>query len=320
MDGKPDGGVTWASFPPSSFTDFYSTVVDAPADTVELVRNDGVVLARYPPLSRIGYRFPQNSPPMQAVHTAAGAVAFAEGESPLDGEPRLYAAHQLGSLPLSVIYGLHANSLREEWLGDLRPIVMTTAAAVGCLLVLTWLVTRRARQEEVALERARVEAELRAEAEAALRRGQGLEILGQITAGVAHDFRNVVHAMQGGLDLVRRALDNGDLARARVVIDMIAETAERGAGLTKRMLRVAAKPQVDQGNANEMREEADPLAVVQTVSELLKRTIGSNWTVRTQVEPAGPPRRVRAEPVKLEAALLNLAINARDAMVAGGEV
>ena len=321
MDGKPDGGVIWASFPPSSFTDFYATVVDAPADTVELVRNDGVLLARYPPLSRpIGYRFPEKSAPMQAAHAAARAVAFAEGESPLDREPRLYAARQLSNLPLTVIYGLHANSLRQEWLRDLRAIVMTTAAAVACLLALTWLVTRRARQEEVALERARVQAELRAEAEAALRRGQGLEILGQITAGVAHDFRNVVHAMQGGLDLVRRALDNGDLTRAKVVVDMIAETAERGAGLTKRMLRVVAKPQVDQGNANETRGEADPLAVVQAASELLKRTIGSNWTVRTQAEPAGVPQHVRAEPAELEAALLNLALNARDAMPAGGEV
>ena len=321
INGQPDGGVLWAAFSPSGFANFYATVVQTPADTVALVRNDGVLLARYPPLSRLaGHQLPLDSAPMKAARAATSSTAFAEGESPFDGKPRLYAARQLGNLPLSVIYGLHADSLRLDWLRDLRINVVATAVAMAFLLVLTWLVTRRARREEAALERARVEAELRAEAEAALRRGQRLEILGQIAAGVAHDFRNVVHTVRGGLELVHRALDNGDLARAKVVVDMVAETAKHGEGLTKRMLRVAAKPPAGRDDPAKNVAPSDPVSVVHAVGELLKSTIGGNCTVQVQVEPAGVPRRVRGEPAELEAALLNLALNARDAMPAGGVV
>jgi signal transduction histidine kinase len=319
-DGKPDGGVLWASFPPSSFVDFYATVAEAP-DTVELVRNDGTLLVRYPSLPRpTGYRLPPNSAPMLAVHAAARAAAFATGQSPFDGEPHLYVARQLGSLPLSVIYGLHTDSLRHEWLRDLRVLVVSTAAAMALLLLMTWLATHRARVEEEALERARAESELRAEAEAALRRRQRLEILGQITAGVAHDFRNVVHAMQGGLDLVRQALEAGDLTRANVVIDMVAEAAERGAGLTKRMLQVARQSGASQQDATGTNATCDPLAVVRATIELLERTIGSKWDIQLQVEPAGVPQKVRGEPAEFEVALLNLALNARDAMPSGGDI
>jgi two-component system, NtrC family, sensor kinase len=320
-DGKPDGGVLWASFPPNGFSDFYATVAEIPADTVELVRNDGVLLVRYPSLPRAtGYQLPPNSAPMQAVHAAARAAAFAMGQSPFDGEPHLYVARQLGSLPLSVIYGLHTDTLRHEWLRDLRVLVGTTAAAMALLLLMTWLVTHRARVEGEALERARAESELRAEAESALRRRQRLAILGQITAGVAHDFRNVVHSMQGGLDLVRQALETGDLTRANVVIDMVAEAAERGAGLTNRMLQVASQSGVSQQEATETRATFDPIAVVRTTIELLERSIGSKWTIRLQREPTGVPQKVRGEPAEFEVALLNLALNARDAMPSGGDI
>jgi signal transduction histidine kinase len=319
-DGKPDGGVLWASFPPASFADFYATVAETP-DTVELVRNDGALLVRYPSLpGPTSYRLPSTSAPMQAVHAAARAAAFATGLSPFDGEPHLYVARQLGSLPLSVIYGLHTDSLCHEWLRDLRVLVVTTAAAMALLLLMTWLVTHRARVEEGALERARAESELRAEAEAALRRRQRLEILGQITAGVAHDFRNVVHTMQGGLDLVRRALETGDLTRANVVIDMVAEAAERGAGLTNRMLQVARQSGISHQAAAETRATSDPLVVVRTAIELLERTIGSKWNIRLQMEPTGVPQLVHGEPAEFEVALLNLALNARDAMPGGGEI
>jgi signal transduction histidine kinase len=326
MDGKPDGGLIWASLLPGGFTNFYATVVETPGDTVALLRDDGALLARYPPLSQpTASRLPLDSAPMRAARAAtgatAGATAFVEDESPVDIAPRLYAARRLGNLPVSIIYGLHADGLRLDWLREVRVIVTATAAAMAFLLVLTWLVTHRSLREEVALERARVDAELRAEAEAALRRGQRLEILGQIAAGVAHDFRNVVHAVRGGMDIVRRALDDGDVTRAKDVVDMVAGAAERGDRLTKRMLQMVTKPRGDDEQPTETGMEfSDPVAVAELTSELLKRTIGNNCTVRLQVDPSGLPRRVRGEPAELEAALLNLALNARDAMPSGGEV
>ena len=256
MDGKPDGGVIWASFQPGGFANFYATVVETPGDTVALLRDDGALLASYPPLSQAtASRLPLNSAPMRAARAAtdaaAGVAAFVEDGSSLDGAPRLYAARRLGNLPLSIIYGLHPDSLRLDWLREVRVIVTATAAAMAFLLALTWLVSHRSLREEAALKRARIDAELRAEAEAALRRGQRLEILGQIAAGVAHDFRNVVHTMRGGIYIAQRALDNGDVTRAKDVVDMVAGAAERGEKLTKRMLQVAAKPRGKDENPTE---------------------------------------------------------------------
>jgi signal transduction histidine kinase len=204
---------------------------------------------------------------------------------------------------------------------ELRIMAVITGAMMASLLGLTWVVARRANREEDALERARVEAELRAQAESALRRGQRLEILGQIVAGVAHDFRNVAQAVLGGLDLVRRALDNGDLGRASIVIDLVAESAERGAGLTERMLRVVRVPRAEpNGPAEPRAETSDPVASVRAAAELLAPTIGRNCIIRIHTEAADVPRRVQGDPAELEAALLNLMLNARDAMPEGGEI
>jgi signal transduction histidine kinase len=160
---------------------------------------------------------------------------------------------------------------------------------------LEWRVEERTREREAAL--------------AQVHEMQKLESLGQLTGGVAHDFNNLLMAILGNLDLVR---DNfsGD-PRSLRLIERAIEGAERGASLTQRMLAFARR--------QELRPEAvDVAALVGSVIEMLRQSVGPTVQITTEFQTDLAPTRV--DPNQLELALLNLAVNARDAMPDGGRL
>jgi signal transduction histidine kinase len=138
---------------------------------------------------------------------------------------------------------------------------------------------------------------------------QKLESLGQLTGGVAHDFNNLLMAILGSLDVLRdNFLNNPKLLK---LIDGAIEGAERGAALTQRMLAFARR--------QELRPEiADLAELVGGTIEMLRRSVGPTIKVTTELQPDLAP--VRIDPNQLELALLNLAVNARDAMPDGGDL
>jgi CheY-like chemotaxis protein len=138
---------------------------------------------------------------------------------------------------------------------------------------------------------------------------QKLESLGQLTGGLAHDFNNVLMAILGNLDLVARNLPDGAPGKSLVTAAILA--AERGATLTKRMLAFAR------------RQELQPEAVsvprlVNGMTEMLRRSLGPAIEIATEFEDR--LSFVCVDPNQLELALLNLALNARDAMPSGGRL
>jgi signal transduction histidine kinase len=136
---------------------------------------------------------------------------------------------------------------------------------------------------------------------------QKMESLGQLTGGAAHDFNNVLMAILGNLDLLNHTLA-GNAATARLV-DSAIVAAERGAALTRRMLAFARR--------QELRPEAvDVARHVGGMVEMLRRSIGP--TIEISVDFAEDLSPVRVDPNQLELALINLALNARDAMPQGG--
>jgi signal transduction histidine kinase len=147
----------------------------------------------------------------------------------------------------------------------------------------------------------------REEALAQVHQMQKLESLSHLTGGVAHDFNNLLMAILGNLDLVRKRLP-ADVRMQRLV-DGAIQAADRGATLTKRMLAFARR--------QELRPEAvDVAKLVESIIEMLRRSVGPTMRIRTEFEPNLPLTRV--DPNQLELALLNLAVNARDAMPNGG--
>ncbi|WP_159982223.1 MULTISPECIES: PAS domain-containing sensor histidine kinase [unclassified Novosphingobium] len=147
------------------------------------------------------------------------------------------------------------------------------------------------------------------QAQQAFYQSQKMEAIGQLTGGVAHDFNNLLAAIVGSADLARRRMGQGqDITR---FLDNIMEAAQRGATLTQRMLAFARR--------QDLRLEAvDLAALVRGMAELLERTIGSGVTIDTQFPLT--LQTVRADPAQLELGLLNLAVNARDAMPDGGRI
>ncbi|MGN6570658.1 MAG: PAS domain S-box protein [Pseudolabrys sp.] len=145
------------------------------------------------------------------------------------------------------------------------------------------------------------------EAREALLQAQKMEAIGQLTGGIAHDFNNLLMAVLGSLELVRKRVpDDPKILR---LLDNATQGAERGAALTRRMLAFARRQELKQ-------EAVDIPNLVRGMTDLLQRSIGPTVTIETRFPLALPA--VWADANQLEMALLNLAVNARDAMPEGG--
>ncbi|WP_366552972.1 PAS domain-containing protein [Aquibaculum sediminis] len=142
-----------------------------------------------------------------------------------------------------------------------------------------------------------------------LREAQRLDAIGHLTGGIAHDFNNLLTVILGNAELLSESLaDNPDLAR---LADMTGSAALKGAELTARLLAFARKQPLNP-------KAVDVNALVQGLEEMLRRTLGE--TIEFQVLPAEDDPAALVDAPQLESALLNLCINARDAMPNGGKL
>ena len=197
----------------------------------------------------------------------------------------------------TVIGVLDAQSGTEAAFNDLDVFTLQTVAG----------------QLAVAIENARLYEELRRSlqdlqhTQEQLIQSQKMEAVGRLAGGVAHDFNNQLTAIMGYADILRASLADGDVRRADVA--EIQRAAGRAAELTRQLLAFSRKqvlrPQV-----------VDLNDLVREMQGMLQRLIGENIQLATQF--AGGPLRVRADPAQLEQVVMNLAVNARDAMPHGG--
>lgn len=168
------------------------------------------------------------------------------------------------------------------------------------------------RTEELgaAYGRLRKEEEQRRSAQDALRHAQKMEALGQLTGGIAHDFNNVLTVVVGNLERLRGRLADGNGTLLRLV-DNALRASERAERLTRQLLAFSRKqklaPQI-----------LDLRAVTEIMGDMLRRTAGERIKIKTSAPPG--LWRVRVDLNQFEMALLNLAINARDAMPSGGTI
>jgi signal transduction histidine kinase len=150
----------------------------------------------------------------------------------------------------------------------------------------------------------------RIKAEDALRQAQKMEAIGQLTGGVAHDFNNLLTVIMGGLDTIRRAKPE-DTARIKRAADMALVGTQRAASLTSRLLAFSRRQPL----------APKPLELnmlVRDMTELLHRTLGE--TIELEAVMASRLWAVEVDQNQLESAILNLAVNARDALPEGGKL
>ena len=194
-------------------------------------------------------------------------------------------------------------------------VLALTAALIVLILGIAQGTLRRANRELAARARdlsdanaeLKVQVEERGKAEEQLRQAQKMQALGQLTGGIAHDFNNLLTVIQGSADMLRRpGLDERKRIR---FAEAILRTAERAATLTGQLLAFARRQPLKP-------ERIDLNARIEAMAELLDRALGERVAIRTRLQPGLCP--IAADPAQLEAAILNIAVNARDAMARGG--
>lgn len=170
------------------------------------------------------------------------------------------------------------------------------------------LLERRVDERTLALRR---EIKEREEIEAELRQAQKMEAIGQLTGGIAHDFNNILAGISGSLQLIRRLLDLNRVAEIGRFTDNALASVERAAALVHRMLAFSRRQAL-------ALTSVDVNALMLGLDDLLRRTVGESITI--EMELMAGDCFARTDAPQLESALLNLAINARDAMPEGGRL
>ena len=202
---------------------------------------------------------------------------------------------------------------KAETRGDLSDYVNRYAHADGTVRWISWRATTEgpliySYGRDITAERLQAEALDRAEE--GLRQAQKMEAVGQLTGGIAHDFNNMLAVIMGSLDLLDRRLTPED-GRARRYLSSALEGAKRAASLTKRLLAFSRqqplRPEVI--NANRL---------VSEMSDLLRHSLGAQ--VRLETVLGGGLWNIDVDPNQLENVILNLGVNARDAMPDGGRL
>jgi signal transduction histidine kinase/CheY-like chemotaxis protein len=304
----PDGtlnGVVWVSLHPQYFTDFYAGLAeDEPGLLVKMFRSDGVILARRPPAPDGAVRLPGNSPLLVAA-SQNRTEGVLEGES-MDGEHRLTSFRKLDRYPIYVAAGVPRILVLEAWQRRTALLAAFTFPTAMALIYIAWVALRRTRRELAAVNELHQEVEHRARAENALRQVQKLEALGRLTGGVAHDFNNLLMVVSNNLHLLRRLQPTLQDSRELAAIARAVGSGER---LTRQLLAFARRQPL----------HPEVLSLQERLPALLALvgpTLGPRIESECVVEPDTPS--VEVDAAELELAIINLAVNAKDAMPDGG--
>lgn len=304
-DGSFAGLVSVGLYP-AYFRRFHADLVSGePGAMVTMFRADGVVYSRMP-AEGAPARIAVDGALMQRVLTGGGVPAFI-AQSPIDGRTRILSHRKVGKYPIYMAVGVDVAAVRAGWLKEMAVLAALGVLPLGGLLFAAVVATRRTRQAFDAAERLHAETHARQRAEQALFQSKKLEAVGRLAGGVAHDFNNALMVVSGNLFILRRLL--GD-QHARYT-DAISRGVDSASKLTKQLLAFSQQNTL----SPEILRLQDRLPAIGPV---LAPVLGSEITLSLSVAPDVPP--VTADPAELELTLVNLALNARDAIEGRGQL
>lgn len=304
----PDGafdGVVVAAVSLERFTSFYRGITATRANSVTLARTDGTVLSREPPTTTGATTLTPASGFMRSIRTG-GKHYRTIGE--LDGIERIHAIEPVGDYPVYVSYGLALSGLTNLWLLDISVYAMFALGASVSLVSVSWLALRQARNEQRLVIQWQEEVHRRESAEQALRQTQKMEALGQLTGGVAHDFNNLLMVIGGNIELLKKKAAGVGADRQIAAIE---HAAHNGEALTRKLLAFSRRRLVKSTSI-------DLAPFVSRALDLVKPSLPPEVEIRTAIPADVWP--VRADADDLELSLVNIVLNARDAMDNGGVV
>jgi two-component system, NtrC family, sensor kinase len=291
-------GVVAVAVVPQYFEEFYALIGRSPGSLYALIRGDGKFLARYPEqpqrLRTLGPGSGLETAIAQGRERALYTVA-----SQIDGAERRIGYLKLEGFPVYVIAGLETSAIRAEWIATMASHLFFGVPATLFILFIIAIALRRTR-------RLYDEAERREAAEGALRQAQRLEAIGHLTGGVAHDFNNLLMIVSGSAERLRRDLTS---EKHRRLIDMIMNATSRGESLTRQLLAFSRRQMLTPA-------VIDLSKRLPALKDMLNRSLRDD--IATEVVVPDETCAVKVDPSELELAMLNLAVNARDAMPKGG--
>jgi two-component system NtrC family sensor kinase len=302
-DGKFNGVIAVA-VSLDRFSDFYRDITSVAENSVTLGRTDGAVLAREPPITTGASKLTPASGFMRSIRTG-GTVYRTIGE--LDGIERVHSIVPVGNYPVYVSYGVSVTAMRKQWLLDVLLFGAFATSAAIALFAVSLLALRRVRNEQRLTRQWQEEVQRRESAEAALRQTQKMEALGQLTGGVAHDFNNMLMVIGGNVEMLKKKVGPG----AERQIAAIEHAAHSGEALTRKLLAFSRRRLV-QSRAIEL----GPF--VPKVADLVKPSLPPEIELTIDIPADVWP--VQADADDLELSLVNIVLNARDAMPDGGIV
>jgi len=303
-DGRFRGMVTIA-LRPSYFNAFYRELLgDSATISLGLARADGEVLAWFPDRPSTPTALTANSP-LRAAYKAGARSGVVKMVSGFDNELKIVAFRRVGAYPVFVSSGYPISTIWDQWYRHLSVLALSILAPCVVLWGVIGQSLRRLAIEEEAWERWQAEASMRRSIESAYRQARKMEALGNLVGSVAHDFNNLLMIVSTNVQIARR--------RGPVGLDRELSAMERalksGQSLTRQLLGVARK--------QPLRSEVIAFGQwVSAVRELLRASLGAKVALTVEVSP--DVGMVRVDPAELELALINVAVNARDAMPNGG--
>jgi PAS domain S-box-containing protein len=199
----------------------------------------------------------------------------------------------------------------ERWFGTATDITEIVAERTAEMAAANEKLREEIFERSLAEERLRSEIQERARAEEQLRQASKMEAVGRLTGGLAHDFNNLLTVVMGNVEAMQRKLKDGGDEKIKNYAEFAMQGAKRAAALTKRLLAFSRGQPLDPEpvNANDL---------VASMTELFARTLGEKVSLKTAV--VENLWTVEADPNQFEASLLNLVVNARDAMPKGGSL
>ena len=302
------------------FEDFYRAVELSENGAILLHRRDGLVLARFPHSEAVIGQSYADLPPFKEVlaHGMAGTLLM---DSPLDGNRRVLAIRALKMFPVAVNVSVGEIRVLSVWRRQAAVFGLTAALVAAVTVGLLLTLSGRSRDRERLVQRLRdakeaaeaatarmaAEADERERMEGALRQAQRSEAVGQLTRGVAHDFNNLLSIVMGNVDLLERSLSPEEKTLGRLATMRAA--AERGATLTGQLLAFSRRQPL-------LPRAADLNALVNGLRDLVQSAVGSRIKLQFRLQPDLCAALI--DLAQIELVVLNLAINARDAMPQGG--
>jgi two-component system, NtrC family, sensor kinase len=302
-------GIMTTAIAPEYFRDYYATLPLRRNSFATLIREDGTILARHPDLGRRPARLAPDTPIFAAIAQSPESGVLS-GKSPFDAIERIIAYRRLPRHGIYVVAGLETRAVIHDWMRGMFGHLLFGVPATITMVVLAWIALRRTRRESMAYARLHQEVAQRELTENALRQSQKMEAVGRLTGGIAHDFNNLLTAILGNVDLAALRLRQPD-ERVQRNLASARDAAHRAVSLINRLLAYSRQQPLEV-------KTVDVNRLVQGMSDLVRRAIGETIVIETHL--AAGLWKTAIDPNQLETAILNLAVNAKDAMPDGGRL